>query len=130
MDLLAATSVLWPDDIAQSGYLFGWLAPVVCVGGLLDVDTVSRLKYADNDHANDGLIQLDEANSVLERLCRETGSAAVKTTFGSLPVVLGRCSFAQRRPEISFLQPKCTSRSVCSCVVQRLEKAVQVRRIV
>ncbi|GJE97036.1 phosphatidylinositol N-acetylglucosaminyltransferase subunit Q/GPI1 [Phanerochaete sordida] len=77
-------SVLCPDDITSSGYLYGWTSPVVVVCGVLDADS--------SEHAQ----------VTLQRLVAQSGIDVPSELLGDCPVILGRCTFAKPRPELSF----------------------------
>jgi len=36
-------SVLWPSDVAGSGFCYGWNNPEVCVAGVLEVEDVGSM---------------------------------------------------------------------------------------
>jgi hypothetical protein len=38
--MVLAQPLLWPDDLTQSGYVYGWESPVVCVAGVLEAHSV------------------------------------------------------------------------------------------
>lgn len=67
------TTVFWPVDVEKGGICYGWNHPVVCVAGVLQVDSEQA------------------ANSVLAR-ARETDAwRTITTECGTEPVVLGKC---------------------------------------
>lgn len=45
MPLTSYIPVLWPDDIKEAGYIYGWRKPLICVAGVLPLQTVCKSSY-------------------------------------------------------------------------------------
>ncbi|KAJ3558627.1 hypothetical protein NM688_g808 [Phlebia brevispora] len=83
------SSVLWPENVRSSGFIYGWSSPLICVAGVLDFPS-----RAEADLALHSAIALD-------RLSR------IKDFCGSNPTIIGHCTLsdegdAKSQPHLKF----------------------------
>ncbi|KAJ7805273.1 N-acetylglucosaminyl transferase component-domain-containing protein [Mycena leptocephala] len=81
-------TVFWPDDERSSGYCYGWTEPVLCVAGVISVES-------------------QEAENTLASLDGHSEWARLSELCGGNPVILGKCSFERgnhrQHPEYTII---------------------------
>ncbi|KAF5359237.1 hypothetical protein D9756_003157 [Leucocoprinus leucothites] len=69
------TTVFWPLGLQQSGFCYGWKAPLYCVAGILDSETE------------------EEAAATLNTACNAPAWRALQDSCGGKPEILGHCEY-------------------------------------
>ncbi|EGO03941.1 hypothetical protein SERLA73DRAFT_175640 [Serpula lacrymans var. lacrymans S7.3] len=78
MSTANTTTIFWPIDVHQAGFIYGWTTPALCIAGVIQSD------------------QESEAMSKLDSIQDTTRWKPLIERWGGRPFVLGRCSFAER----------------------------------
>lgn len=100
------SSVLWPEDIRISGFFYGWLSPLLCVAGVIDLSSVTPSSLHRSSPPDADLLQQTEAEDALRNTIKLEHLARAAQFCGSDTLILGRCTFHHENPshpELQFL---------------------------